>query len=159
MTSFFTFRPVPTQEGDNKPVNKNQTDSFSFEERSSSNPPLILLSGDNARTTTLLYDSLTEQGFRVQLAPTYQDAETLWLRDRPSMVLLEVSGSHAVESAVHLALQLKRHDHQVFVAYLADPVLYSSGLAGDAVFPRTTRHLTTALREHFDGEAGSEQFS
>lgn len=107
----------------------------------------------------MLYQSLTEHGFRVQLAPTFKDAERLWLRDRPSMVLLEVSGAHAVESAVHLALQLKRHDHQVFIAYLADPVLYSSGLAGDAVFPRTTRHLTTALREHFDSEAGSEQFS
>ena len=156
MTSFATFpmrtqEPARTREGDIKPVNTNQNDSF--KERSSSSSPLILLSGDNARTTALIYHSLTEQGFRVQLAPTYKDAETLWLRDRPSMVLLEVSGAHAVESAVHLALQIKRRDHQVFIAYLADPVLYSSGLAGDAVFPRTTRHLTTALREHLDNEA------
>lgn len=146
--------PVRTQKGDIQLVKTNQND-----ERSSYASPLILLSGDNVRTTALLYQSLTEQGFRIQLAPTYKDAETLWLRDRPSVVLLEVSGAHAVESAVHLALQLKRHDNQVFVAYLADPVLYSSGLAGDAVFPRTTRHLTTALREHFDSEAGSAEFS
>ena len=137
-------------QGDNSHMSEIERDLSNG--RSSSDSPLILLSGDNARTAALLHSSLTEQGFRVQLAPTYEDAETLWLRDRHPMVLLEVSGTQAVEPAVHLALQIKRRDHQVFVAYLADPILYSSGLAGDAVFPRTTRHLTTALREHLDGD-------
>lgn len=136
---------------DSSPMSEMER-NFSSNELSFNSPP-ILLSGDNARTASLLHQALSEQGFRVQLAPTYKDVEALWLRDRPSMVLLEVSGSHAVEAAVQLALRLKRHDNQVFVAYLADPILYSSGLAGDAVFPRTTRHLATALREHFESQA------
>ena len=112
--------------------------------------PLILLSGDNARTATLLHDSLTEEGFCVHLAPGYHELETLWQQQRYPMVLLEVSGPQSVEAAVKTALTLKRHDPQQFVGYLADPVLHTSGLAGDAIFPRTPDQLASALRRHFN---------
>ena len=111
--------------------------------------PLILLSGDNNRTTALLHDSLTDEGFQVQLAAGYQDLETLWQQRRHPMILLEVSGSQSVEAAVDTALSLKRRDPQQFVGYLADPVLHTSGLAGDAIFPRTPDQLASALRRHF----------
>jgi len=111
--------------------------------------PLILLSGDNDRTTTLLHDSLTDEGFQVQLAAGYHDLETLWQQRRHPMILLEVSGPQSVEAAVDTALSLKRQDPQQFVGYLADPVLHTSGLAGDAIFPRTPDQLACALRRHF----------
>ena len=111
--------------------------------------PLILLSGDNDRTTALLHDSLTDEGFQVQLAAGYQDLETLWQQRRHPMILLEVSGPQSVEAAVDTALSLKRQDPQQFVGYLADPVLHTSGLAGDAIFPRTPDQLASALRRHF----------
>ena len=111
--------------------------------------PLILLSGDNDRTTALLHDSLTDEGFHVQLAPRYHDLKTLWQQQRHPMVLLEVSGPQGVEAAVDTALSLKRRDPQQFVGYLADPVLHTSGLAGDAIFPRTPDQLASALRRHF----------
>jgi len=111
--------------------------------------PLILLSGDNNRTTALLHDSLTDEGFQVQLAAGYQDLEALWQQRRHPMILLEVSGPQSVEAAVDTALSLKRQDPQQFVGYLADPVLHTSGLAGDAIFPRTPDQLACALRRHF----------
>jgi CheY-like chemotaxis protein len=114
--------------------------------------PLILLSGDNARTAALLQHSLTEQGFQVQLAPGYHELETLWQQQRHPMVLLEVSGPQSVEAAVTTALSLKRRDPQQFVGYLADPGLHTSGLAGDAIFPRTPDQLAGALRHHFSKE-------
>jgi CheY-like chemotaxis protein len=111
--------------------------------------PRILLSGDNDRTTALLHDSLTDEGFQVQLASGYRDLEILWQQRRHPMILLEVSGPQSVEAAVHTALSLKRQDPQQFVGYLADPVLHTSGLAGDAIFPRTPDQLASALRRHF----------
>jgi hypothetical protein len=111
--------------------------------------PLILLSGDNDRTTTLLHHSLADEGFQVQRAPGYHDLETLWQQQRHPMVLLEVSGPQGVEAAVDTALNLKRRDPQQFVGYLADPVLHTSGLAGDGIFPRTPDQLASALRRHF----------
>lgn len=115
--------------------------------------PLILLSGDNAQTASHLSEALTSNGFAVQLAPHYSDVEALWRQQHesaePVMVLLEVSGQHSVESAVDTALQLKRHDPYQFVGYVADPMLESSGLAGDAIFPRSAEQLAAALRLHF----------
>ena len=112
--------------------------------------PFILLSGDNARTASLLHDSLAGEGFHVQLAPGYPELETIWRQQRHPMVLLEVSGPQSVEAAVKTALRLKRHDPQQFVGYLADPVLHTSGLAGDAIFPRSPDQLASALKRHFD---------
>lgn len=115
--------------------------------------PDILLSGDNTRTALSLHQALLDQGFRVQFAAAYSDLETLWKQQRHSVVLLEVSDIHSVEAAVNAAMQLKRHDPQQFVGYLADPILRISGLAGDAIFPRTSEQLAIALRNHFRGEA------
>lgn len=121
--------------------------------------PLILLSGDNAHTAYHLSQALTSNGFAVQLAPNYSDVEALWRRQHesaePVVVLLEVSGQHSVEPAVDTALQLKRHDPYQFVGYLADPLLESSGLAGDAIFPRSSELLADALRRHFLGKTES----
>lgn len=120
--------------------------------------PLILLSGDNARTSDILHRALLDEGFRVQLAPSYSHLESLWQQHRPTphafppIVLLEVSAPDAVEPAVEAALNLKRHDPLLFIGYLADPALHASGLAGDAIFPRTTEQLAKALRRHFSAE-------
>jgi hypothetical protein len=112
--------------------------------------PLILMSGDNIRTASTLHRALCEDGFRVQLAASYCDLEPMWRERQPLIVLLEVSGAHSVEAAVKAALNLKRLNPLQFIAYAADPALYTSGLAGDAIFPRTAEHLAEALRHHFD---------
>ncbi len=114
------------------------------------NLPQILLSGDKTRTVRILHDALVERGFRVQLAAGYLQLEALWQQLRHPMVLLEVSGPRAVEAAVRTALRLKHQDPQQFVGYIADPVLQTYGLAGDAVFPRASDKLAGALRRCFD---------
>ena len=114
--------------------------------------PQILLSGDNTRTALSLHQALLDQGFNVQFAAAYSDLEPLWQQQRHSVVLLEVSDVRSVEAAVNAALQLKRHDSQQFVGYLADPILRISGLAGDAIFPRTSEQLAMALKSHFRDE-------
>jgi hypothetical protein len=129
-------------------------------ESSSESLPLILLTGDNPRTSHLLHRALLEEGFQVQLAQSYTQLESLWHQERPSnernaappIVLLEVTGADAVEPAVEAALKLKRQDPLLFIGYLADPVLHASGLAGDAIFPRATGQLANALRRHFLNE-------
>lgn len=113
------------------------------------NFPPILLSGDNERTALILRQALAEEGFRVQLALGYHELEDLWQEQRNPMVLLEVSSPQAVEDAVDTALRLKYQDPGQFVGYIADPVLQTSGLAGDAVFPRASEKLTRALKRHF----------
>jgi hypothetical protein len=112
--------------------------------------PLILLSGDNARTALILCNALVDKGFRVHLAPDFHELETIWQQHRHPVVLLEVSGPQSVEAAVRTALRLKHHDPQQFVGYLADPVLQTSGLAGDAIFPRTSDQLARALKQYFE---------
>jgi hypothetical protein len=97
----------------------------------------------------MLHQALCDDGFRVQLAAPYRNLELTWREQRPAMVLLEVSGAHSVEAAVHAALELKRLDPLQFIGYVADPVLHSSGLAGDAIFPRTSEQLAKELRRHF----------
>ena len=125
-----------------------------FPNRTSPNdPPLILLSGDNARTAYNLYCALVDEGFHVHFASAYNEIEPLWQEKRhpliPLVVLLEVSGAQGVEAAVNAAISLKRKDPLQFVGYLADPVLRTSGLAGDAIFPRAPEHLARELRRHF----------
>jgi hypothetical protein len=112
-------------------------------------PPLILLCGDNNRTVLLLVRSLTLEGFSVERAPSYDDMAGMWHERRYQMVLLEVSGAHGVEEAVKAALQLKRLDQLLFIAYLADPSLHTSGLAGDAIYSRDPNQLAVALRLQF----------
>jgi DNA-binding response OmpR family regulator len=122
--------------------------------------PMILLSGDNARTSHNLHRALLDEGFQVQLAPSYSQLESLWQQHRaspdrdtpPPIVLLEVSAPDAVEPAVDAALKLKRRDPLLFIGYLADPALHTSGLAGDAIFPRATEQLAKALRTYFNNQ-------
>jgi hypothetical protein len=117
-----------------------------------SNPPLILLSGDNARTASMLHQALLNEGFPIELAAPYQAMENVWREQRHPVVLLEVSGAHSVEDAVSAALSLKRIDPLQFVAYIADPVLHTAGLAGDAIFPRSSAKLAEALRRYLAGD-------
>lgn len=124
-----------------------------FEDIPSNTPPLILLSGDNTRTALLLQEGLIHEGFRVQLASGYDELEALWRQQRHPMVLLEVSRPQSVEAAVTTALNLKRRDPRQFVGYLADPLLQTSGLAGDAIFPRASGQLARALKRHFGARA------
>jgi CheY-like chemotaxis protein len=118
----------------------------------SSSLPFILLASDSPRIAEALYRDLQQEGFRVHFAPGYAEIEPLWQQHQHEVVLLEVSSLHSVESAVDIALRLKRRDANQFVGYLADPLLHTSGLAGDAIFPRATRHLPQALRDYFGRE-------
>jgi CheY-like chemotaxis protein len=111
--------------------------------------PLILLASDNPRVASFLHRTLAQEGLSIHLAPGYEDLESLSQSHQSAIVLIEVSHQHSVEAAVNLALRLKRRNTERFVGYLADPILHTSGLAGDAIFPRSTRRLPAALREHF----------
>lgn len=111
--------------------------------------PPILLASDNPRVASYLHRILEEDGLSVHLAPGYGEVEPLSQAHLSAIVLIEVSHQRSVEPAVELALRLKRRDAERFVGYLADPILHTSGLAGDAIFPRSTHRLPAALREHF----------
>jgi len=111
--------------------------------------PLILLASDNPRLASYLHHTLEAEGLSVRLAPGYEELESLSQSHQRAIVLIEVSHQRSVEAAVSLALRLKRRNSERFVGYLADPILHTSGLAGDAIFPRSTHHLPEALRDHF----------
>ncbi|HEX5236319.1 MAG TPA: hypothetical protein VFW25_13415 [Silvibacterium sp.] len=137
----------------NQQNSPHQTCPESFADSS----PVVLLSGDNTRSALMLHQALVNHGLRVHFAPSYDELEPLWQQHRNSaaspIVLLEVSGAHAVEPAVHAALQLKHRDPLLFIGYVADPTLHTSGLAGDAIFPRSPDQLANALQHHFaDGD-------
>ncbi len=116
-----------------------------------SSVPFILLASDSSRAAEHLQRTLQQEGFNVQLAPGYQDLESLSHHQSP-VVLLEVSSLQSVEAAVAAAMRLKRGNADQFVGYIVDPILHTSGLAGDAVFPRSPHHLPQALRDFFRGE-------
>lgn len=122
----------------NKPV------TFS-EEHSSS--PHILLGCDSPNTCAPIHRLIENAGFRVQFAGDYSSVEDLLFEH--DVVLLDVSAPEAVEAAVETALRLKRRNSGQFVGYLADPLLDNSGLAGDAIFPRSPMSLPEALRSFF----------
>jgi hypothetical protein len=111
--------------------------------------PNILLASDNSRSAHALYRTLSDEGFAVQVAPSYNAVQILWQQHRHPVVLLDVSNIQAVDAAIDTALSLKRSHPAQFVAYLADPILRTSGLAGDAIFPRNLQQLPQALRKHF----------
>jgi hypothetical protein len=111
--------------------------------------PDILLASDNIRVGESLRRKLREEGFAIHLAPSYHALELLWQQQRHPVILLEVSNIHAVDAAVDAAMRIKRRDSRQFVGYLADPILRTSGLAGDAIFPRSLDLLPGALRTHF----------
>jgi DNA-binding NtrC family response regulator len=106
----------------------------------------ILLASDSERHGTTMHRALREQGLAIEYAGDYSQLDTRLTAQKYDLVLLEVTGEHAVEPAVEAALRLKRADAQQFVGYLADASLETSGLAGDAVLPRNAAKLPDALR-------------
>jgi hypothetical protein len=118
--------------------------------------PDILLASDNIRVGESLRQRLREEGFAIHLAPSYHALEFLWQQQHHPMILLEVSNIQAVDAAVDAAMRIKRRDARQFVGYLADPILRTSGLAGDAIFPRSLELLPGALRSHFSQQRHEE---
>lgn len=106
----------------------------------------ILLASDSARHGSTMHRALEARGFEVEFAGDYAQVESVLHRRRYDVVLLEVTGEHAVEPAVEAALRVKRGNAGQFVGYLADASLGNSGLAGDAIFPRNPVGLPEALR-------------
>jgi hypothetical protein len=118
-----------------------------------SSKPRIILGSDTDSTQFATHEALAKAGFSVDLASGYDNLEELWQKQRHDVVLLEVSYAVSVDRAVELALRLKRQDSRQFVGYLADPILQTSGLAGDALFPRDCKRLADALRRFFGPQA------
>jgi hypothetical protein len=118
-----------------------------------STKPRIVLGSDKDGQGTAAHQALLQAGFAVDLATGYEQIEELWKAQRHDVVLIEVSYAMSVDRAVQLALRLKQQDARQFVGYLADPILHTSGLAGDALFPRDSRRLPEALRQFFGPQA------
>jgi hypothetical protein len=108
----------------------------------------ILLGGDKPHRLRALQHTLSREGFQVKLAAGYRELESLHRQDRHGIVLLDVSCRSSVNAAVETAIRLKRYDSRQFVGFLADPILRTSGLAGDAIFTHDSR-LPQVLREYF----------
>lgn len=106
----------------------------------------ILLASDSERHGNSIHQLLREDGFAIAYAGGYDGVDDQLEGRDFDVVLLEVTGEHAVESAVDTALRVKRANARQFVGYLADADLETSGLAGDAVFPRNAEKLRQALR-------------
>jgi hypothetical protein len=113
--------------------------------------PTILLASDSQRAAEHLHRTLKQEGFAVQLVPAYHDLDSPG-QHQNVVVLLEISSLQSVEAAVAAAMRLKRLNAGQFVGYIVDPILHTSGLAGDAIFPRSTHHLPQALRDFFRGQ-------
>ncbi|MGB9032168.1 MAG: hypothetical protein WCC27_18740 [Acidobacteriaceae bacterium] len=106
----------------------------------------ILLASDSERHGKMMHRALQQQGMAVEFAGDYSRLDAALQQQAYDMVLLEVTGEHAVEAAVAAALRVKRANANQFVGYLADASLETSGLAGDAVFPRSAARVEEALR-------------
>ncbi|MGA7352757.1 MAG: hypothetical protein WA891_13075 [Acidobacteriaceae bacterium] len=106
----------------------------------------ILLASDSERHGLTMHRALQERGLAVEFAGTYAEVDGRMHGRSYDMVLLEVTGQHAVEPAVAAALRVKRANASQFVGYLADASLETSGLAGDAVLPRSAARVEEALR-------------
>ena len=115
-------------------------------EKLRSSQPRILLASDSARQGGSMHQRLESAGFEVEYAGDYSRLDGVLSAQDFDVILLEVTGEHAVEAAVAAALRLKRANARQFVGYLADPALNWSGLAGDGVFPRSAGRLSVALR-------------
>jgi hypothetical protein len=136
-------------------MSTSSTDQFpdGSEEVCVSTFPNILLASDDSRLAESLRRKLNDEGFAVHLAPGYQALEIIWQQHRHPVILLDVSSVQSVDAAVEAAITIKRHDSAQFVGYLADPILRTSGLAGDAIFPRNLHQLPDALRTHFSQQS------
>ena len=109
--------------------------------------PSIALASDSERHGRTMHRALREQGFGIEYAGSYAQLESVLREKRFDVVLLEVTSEHAVEPAVATALRVKRAHPGQFVGYLADGYLDASGLAGDAILPRSAMRLPEALRK------------
>lgn len=107
----------------------------------------ILLASDSERHGKSMQQLLKEDGFSIDYAGSYSGIDTHLGSKDFDLVLLEVTSEHAVEPAVDAALRVKRANAGQFVGYLADADLETSGLAGDAIFPRNAERLRAALRQ------------
>jgi hypothetical protein len=107
----------------------------------------ILLASDSERHGSMVYRALQQEGFTIVYAGDYAQLDIALHTQKFDVVLLEVTGDHAVEPAVAAALQVKRSHPGQFVGYLADPHLETRGLAGDAVLPRNPAGLREQLAE------------
>ena len=114
--------------------------------------PSVLLVSDSEDRGGKLCRALEGAGFRVHCAGDYSRLEDALDGRRFDVVLLEVTGMHAVEAAVEAALRVKRARAGQFVGYLADGSLSASGLGGDGIFPRSASKLPAALRSHLSAE-------
>lgn len=112
----------------------------------------VLLAGRNSDDLKAIREVLVSAHFDVQHVGSFAEVEDLWLGHRHQVVLLDVDNHESVTQALLAATQIKRHSSQQFLAYLADPILRSSGLAGDAIFTRDARTLPEALLRCFDQE-------
>lgn len=117
--------------------------------------PTILLASDSEHWGRLMHGLLQAQGFPTEYAGSYPQAGSWITTDPFDVVLLEVTTTESVEAAVAAALQVKRARPGQFVGYLADPALDTAGLAGDAIFPRSSVKLPEALRSFFAQTGGS----
>jgi PleD family two-component response regulator len=108
----------------------------------------ILLVSDSERHGATIHRALQQHGFSIDYAGDYSQLDARLNQQKYDVVLLEVTGEHAVEPAVAAALRVKRVDARQFVGYLADPILETSGLTGDAVLPRSATKLPDALRHY-----------
>ena len=106
----------------------------------------ILLASDSERHGNSMHQLLREEGLIIDYAGSYSGIDGRLELKSFDVVLLEVTSEHAVESAIEAALRVKRANAGQFVGYLADANLETSGLAGDAVFPRNAEKLRDALR-------------
>jgi PleD family two-component response regulator len=105
----------------------------------------ILLASDSERHGNTIHRALQEEGFVVEYAGDYSQVDGQVKQRKYDVVLLEVTGEHAVEPAVAAALRVKRANAGQFVGYLADAALETSGLAGDAILPRNAVKLREGL--------------
>jgi PleD family two-component response regulator len=128
----------------------NMTSQSKKQPKKQSDQPLsdrsILLASDSERHGTTMHRALQKQKFAIEYAGDDSQLDARLSGQKYDVVLLEVTGEHAVEPAVEAALRVKRADAQQFVGYLADAGLETNGLAGDAVLPRSAAKLPDALR-------------
>jgi PleD family two-component response regulator len=112
----------------------------------------VVLASDSMKQGTAMHRALQQPGVAVEFAGDYAQLQEVLRGRRFDVVLLEVTGEHAVEPAVEAALRIKRGDAAQFVGYLADAHLDTRGLAGDAVLPRIPAPMVERLRRLLNPE-------
>lgn len=118
--------------------------------------PSILLAGDSEGNAASLRRVLEQAGFEVSFAGDFSCLEQALDLRQFDVILLDVSGEHAVEAAVQAALRVRRANRRQFIGYLADASLGTSGLGGDGIFPRRPAELPKALRDRLAAETWGE---